>query len=103
MEPVIHTLLTLPPFDLVRARHVRDQTTLTHTWYTFDARADRCARGLGPWHTRAKPNLDSPNTVGSAILRLCFTCIYPQTKTSMQRKKAVCFVEAVALPTVGAR
>jgi hypothetical protein len=37
----------LPPFDLVRARHVHDQTKLTYTWYTFDARADRCARGPG--------------------------------------------------------
>jgi hypothetical protein len=27
-------------FDHVRARHVREQTNITHTWYSFNARAD---------------------------------------------------------------
>jgi hypothetical protein len=56
LEPVIHTLLTLPPFDLVRARHVRDQTKLTHTWYTFYARARSMRARTGARTQESKPS-----------------------------------------------
>ena len=36
---------------------MHDQTERTRTWYTFDARADRCARGPLPQHERREAYL----------------------------------------------
>jgi hypothetical protein len=49
LEPVISTLLTLSPSDLVHTRVVRGQTNRARTWNTLDARpADPRADRRGP-------------------------------------------------------